>query len=395
MIRLRRIEVWNFESHEHSVLEGFEDGLNLIVGVSDSGKTSLVRALKLVAYNEFDPASVRKGAENCVVRVDSDAGYVKVTRGKDNKWEVARIGEKPQYFEKIGSQPLPEAMDVLGLRKVELGDQEIPVNIMDQDENHFMLNEVADKKSTGSLRAQIVDEISGLSGIEGIINDVSLDRHRFGRAVKEAEEKAEEARGKMHDEDELDAEKQLLDEADELTAQYERATETIREIGEIIEEYDNASSEITDMRQRMKNMPNTKAAKAVINRAEKAASNALDTRSFIQDKETVEEELQKAQRKLDELPDSNEVTRLLNEVDRIINQRTEILNTEDEITRERKELESLQEKMKNKEKEHEDALKERDEAMADIDVCPVTLAPMSSECFRNVKLPVTTLEVSE
>ena len=214
---LKRMELWDFESHEHTVVEDLSPGLNFVCGESNSGKTSLVRALKLVAYNEFDPRSIRVGATKCQVLVETDRGTVKVTRGpKNNLWEVTRKGEKTQHFDKVGKGVVLQAAEVIGLNVVTLGDVEVPVNIMDQMESHFMLSGVGGKDASGSMRAQIVDEISGLSGIEGLIKAVSLDNHRFGREVKETEDKMEETSKQLHDAAALDAEQSVLDEAGRL-----------------------------------------------------------------------------------------------------------------------------------------------------------------------------------
>jgi hypothetical protein len=85
---------------------------------------------------------------------------------------------------------------------------------MDQLESHFMLKGIGDKDASGSMRAQIVDEISGLSGIEGLIKDVSLDHHRFGREIKETEKTMEEVRLQLHSETVLKAEAKVLDKAE-------------------------------------------------------------------------------------------------------------------------------------------------------------------------------------
>jgi DNA repair exonuclease SbcCD ATPase subunit len=239
---IKKIELWDFECHEHSVLEDFDSGLNLIFGESDSGKTSIVRALRLVAYNDFNPACVRLGAKNCQVRVETEKGWVHVTRGKDNIWRTCRTGETEQEFTKIGKNILPEASKILGLKIVELGDMSLPVNIMDQNEGHFMLNELGGNNASGSMRAQIVDEISGLSGIEGLIKEVSLDRHRFGRTVKENEDRAKELMATMHDQSVLDAEKKILDEVDELMTVKKNNSTTIEQMADLFEEHHGGTS---------------------------------------------------------------------------------------------------------------------------------------------------------
>ena len=170
---IKRLELIDFESHKHTIIDDFSNGLNLLVGDSNSGKSSLLRAIKLAAYNMYDPGCVRIGATKCVVRVDTDKGYVKVVRGpKVNEWEVCKNGEAPEKFQKVGKNIVPQAAEVMGLKLVTLGDVEFPVNVMSQLESHFMLSGVGDKNATGSMRAQIVDEISGLSGFEPLVKDL-------------------------------------------------------------------------------------------------------------------------------------------------------------------------------------------------------------------------------
>jgi len=48
---LSRLEIENFQSHDHSVLE-FDPGVNIIIGSSDSGKSAIIRALKKVTWNK-------------------------------------------------------------------------------------------------------------------------------------------------------------------------------------------------------------------------------------------------------------------------------------------------------------------------------------------------------
>lgn len=242
---LKRMELWDFESHKHTVVEDLSAGLNLICGESNAGKTSLVRALKLVAYNEFDPKSIRVGATKCQVLVETERGTVKVTRGPGNNlWEVTKKGKKTQYFDKVGKNVVPDAAEVLGLNVVTLGDVEVPVNIMDQLESHFMLSGVGGKDASGSMRAQIVDEISGLSGIEGLIKAVSLDNHRMGREVKENEDRMEEIRTRLHDEKVLGEESERLDRAGDLLKDADEAEKAVQGMSAMELELDSDLAEI-------------------------------------------------------------------------------------------------------------------------------------------------------
>ncbi len=304
---LLEIELWDFESHEHSLFSGLAPGLNLIFGESDSGKTAAVRALRLIAYNEFDPRSVRTGCKNCQVKVTTERGYVKVTRGKDNLWEVCKNGQKMRPFNKIGVKVLPEVTEILGLSMVKLGDVEIPANIMDQAEGHFMLNELAGTEASGSLRAQVVDEISGLSGIEGLIKDVSLDRHRAGRDVKEQEEKAQGLRARMHDVKALAAEKAALDEADALLTRRDENISITDALAEILEQHHSVTQEMGGLETKMKALPNTKMLTAILDRASNAATKAGDMEQVLSDWTDVSREKEDLEQEASFMPDLKKV----------------------------------------------------------------------------------------
>jgi hypothetical protein len=193
------VEVWDFESHKYTKVENISEFFSAICGKSDAGKSSIFRAIRLAAYNEFDQASVRIGCKNCIVKITTDRGSVKVTRGVENLWEVTPLGEKTQTYNRPGRGVVKHAADIIGLKLVNLGGFDIPVNIMDQSEGHFMIEQMGDKDSSGSMRAQIIDEISGLSGIEGLIKSVSLDNNRLVREFNQIEEDIKDAENSLPD----------------------------------------------------------------------------------------------------------------------------------------------------------------------------------------------------
>lgn len=208
---IKSIELWDWESHKHTYIDDLSDGLNLIFGDSNTGKTSIIRAIKFIAYNDFNSKSIRVGSSSCSVEVITDKGRVKVTRSSsDNNWEVQKNNSQTQIFQRIGKSVLPEVSEVLGLNLVSLGDIEIPINIVNQLEGHFMLSDLNGKSASGSMRAQIIDEISGLSGIEGLIKDVGLDSHRLSRDIKSFEKQNQDLICQLNDEDFLRKEKELL-----------------------------------------------------------------------------------------------------------------------------------------------------------------------------------------
>lgn len=290
---LKRIEIWNFEAHEHTIIEDLDEGLNLLCGESNSGKTSIVRALKLAAYNEFDPASVRVGTKKCKVMVESDRGKVTVERGnKVNLWTVEPKGGKKEELRAVGVAIVPQAAEVIGLKMVKLGDVDVPVNIMDQLESHFMLSSVGGDKASGSMRAQIVDEISGLSGIEGVIKDVSLDRHRSGREIKKTEDDMNERIEQLHDEEKIAKDEQILKEAERLEEENKECLETAEHLGELYSECVSEAAVIKDLEAKAAELPDTERAKRESERAEHALTKSVAGQKTYEESQRVAEEVE-------------------------------------------------------------------------------------------------------
>ena len=49
-MRLRRVEIRNFRKIEHLVIEGLADGLNVLVGDNEAGKSTVLAALRAALF---------------------------------------------------------------------------------------------------------------------------------------------------------------------------------------------------------------------------------------------------------------------------------------------------------------------------------------------------------
>ena len=148
---IKKMIIKNFESHENSEIE-FSDGLNLIIGQSNQGKSSIVRALAVVVANRFDKESVRTGKDFCSITVMTEKGSVTAERGEDtNHWIIETPDGKKKEYRNIGTTTPPEVLTVLGMGERVHGEiKELP-NIMFQLEKHYMLSEIDGKKATSEL----------------------------------------------------------------------------------------------------------------------------------------------------------------------------------------------------------------------------------------------------
>lgn len=139
---IRRIELLNFMSHARTVIEP-ADGLTVLVGPNNCGKSAVVAALQILCHNETSTYVMRHGERECSVTVET-------AEGKIVQW---RRRKSPAYFvdgtelSRLERSEVPEeVVRALRLGKVtsdgsrefdvHFGEQKSPVFLLDQSGSH-------------------------------------------------------------------------------------------------------------------------------------------------------------------------------------------------------------------------------------------------------------------
>lgn len=223
---IKSISIQNFEAHEDTTVE-FGDGMNSIVGLSNSGKSGLIRAIMVVVDNEWDKDMVRTGYEFCRVKVETERGWVEAERGeKVNRWRCKEGDNEIQLFQKVGTAVPELATKILGMGKRDRGNgiSELP-NFQTQLEKHYMLAEVGDKKATSNMIAVMMDNAIGLGGMEDLIKDFSADLLKDRKWLNEKQAEI------------VDLKTGIIDE--KIFQQYENNVETIGKMSDSINQMDS------------------------------------------------------------------------------------------------------------------------------------------------------------
>lgn len=163
MTYLKKVIIENFQSHKYSEIE-FDQGLNIIVGQSDSGKTSIIRAIRWALYNE--PSGdyfIRQGETYCSVTLEfSNTITLKRYRGKSKNYYLLTDtkGEEVKY-EGFGLDVPDEIIEVIGIGKVSLDSSDSnEINLSEQLEGPFLLS----KKN--SVKASAIGRLIGVNLID-------------------------------------------------------------------------------------------------------------------------------------------------------------------------------------------------------------------------------------
>lgn len=163
------LRLQNFQGHKESIAE-LVDGVNIFVGLSDSGKSAIIRALRWIATNKPSGDSFRSywggetGASVCL-------GEVEIARTKTdtiNRYEVhAPDGES--VFSSFG-QAVPEAV----LAKLNI-DQDI--SIQAQFDPPFLISQ-----SSGEI-ARALNKSIGLEDIDSTISQVEKKKRSIYSSI--------------------------------------------------------------------------------------------------------------------------------------------------------------------------------------------------------------------
>ena len=229
---LRKLRIINFESHEDTVIE-FSDGFNAIIGDSDGGKSSIIRALSAVCYNRWSADMMRVGEHECVIELTTDKGIVTLIKNlkeKVNAYECILFSNNEKIrFETIGTSVPDIVFEITGMRELDLGDTKDTPNVMYQLEKHYMLAEINGKSCTSNLIARVYDRVIGISDMEELISKISSNMINNKKQITKNNEAIDNLRNKMHSNLEIENKdaklqkaKLLLDEINELKKIYER-----------------------------------------------------------------------------------------------------------------------------------------------------------------------------
>jgi exonuclease SbcC len=89
---IRRIELVNFMSHARTVIEP-ADGLTVLVGPNNCGKSAVVAALQILCHNDNSTYVTRHNERECTVTVETDDGHIVEWCRKNNspRYTVTRF----------------------------------------------------------------------------------------------------------------------------------------------------------------------------------------------------------------------------------------------------------------------------------------------------------------
>ena len=133
------IKAKDYEVIENLTLE-LKEGITVIVGASNNGKSSIIRLLRSLFYNLNNDSSIRQGETSYTIGVIDNNNKVIVKRDltSANKTVYSVNGN---ILKKVGRNPVPEVEDTLNIRIIDINKKKMELNFLRQMEFPFLLGE--------------------------------------------------------------------------------------------------------------------------------------------------------------------------------------------------------------------------------------------------------------
>jgi exonuclease SbcC len=190
-IYILEVELFNFQSHDHTVLH-FTEGINALIGTSNSGKSAALRGIKWCLDNEPSGSDfIRNGCDDSWVKTTLSHGYAikrrKTRSGNVNTYEVFKDGvlttEAP--LTGFGTKVPPEVIEARGMPSLDY-------IFASQLEPSFLIHETPGKRAATIGNLEELGKVD--QALQGVNDDVRVDtkeQKQLDKDIKELEKKSE------------------------------------------------------------------------------------------------------------------------------------------------------------------------------------------------------------
>lgn len=229
---LQKIILENFQKHEHLEVE-FNQGVNILCGESDSGKTTILRAIDWIYFNGLKGDVVRKtGSKKTSVKVihyndelNQDVIVERIKSASINAYHLT-VGNETKEFNTIGKEIPIEVQQALQVSLINVDGEKINLNIAKQQALPFLLDK------SGTTRMKIFNTLTGNDISDKVLQSLNKDILATGREEKSEQERLESNKKELQ---EIDSQQKSLQQT------YDNFSKQCEKLKVKLEEYEQLS----------------------------------------------------------------------------------------------------------------------------------------------------------
>ena len=167
------IDIQNIQSHEKTNLI-FHQGVNVIIGPSDSGKTGILRSIRLAVWNRPSGTSLCSlWGGTSFVRLYTEEGSISRYKGKVDKYVLNIRGKEKQEFKAVRTGVPDEINQFLNISEI---------NLQRQLDSPFLLS------NTAGEVAKHFNQIANLNKIDSATSNINSSIRELGGHIRFTEQ---------------------------------------------------------------------------------------------------------------------------------------------------------------------------------------------------------------
>ena len=186
-MQVQRIHIKNFQRHADLKLD-FKSDINVITGLTDSGKSGVFRAMEwLFNFSNISESDYRKeGTKETSVKVwlVNDFQVERIRSNTINRYILSKENCEDKIFDSFGKNTPEEIVEVFGINTINVDDEHINLNFASQDQLNFLL----DSTYSDTFKAKLFNKLTGNEVLDKAFKELNRENLRFNREIKETEE---------------------------------------------------------------------------------------------------------------------------------------------------------------------------------------------------------------
>ncbi|MBM7623268.1 AAA family ATPase [Sporohalobacter salinus] len=332
---IEEIRIENFQSHQDTVLE-LDDGLNLITGPSDSGKSAIIRALRWVLYNEpLGDDFIRISSNQCRVGILLTSGYrvIRERSSKDNRYLVVDPDGKQEIYTGFGTKVPQEIKKLHQMSKVALdNDLETTLNLDYQLIGPFLLTD------SGSTKAKAIGQLTGVHVIDSAIKDLARDLRRTKDNKKQELSEVERIDEKIINYQDLPKLKEEIDKKDKLLKQIKEVYTKLQEYRSLKEQWEDLVTEKTELNKVLNKLADLNRVESIYQQIKEYDSQRSNLQEINQDWQQVNRALKEVDKILKELSELDRIEKNYQQLVQFLQRRDKLIELQQNLQKSTEEL---------------------------------------------------------
>lgn len=188
-MKLNKIILKNFQKTIF-LDQSFSDGINVITGLTDTGKTvtsyAIMWLLGLLNMSEIDYRKEDTDQTSVEGWFSDGIRIERIKSNTINRYILKKEGYKDQPFDNFGKNAPEEIRLVLGMDQITIDNISLNLNFAIQDDLNFLLDK---RVYPASFSAKLFNKLTGNELLDGLFKECNKDSLKFNKELKQTEEK--------------------------------------------------------------------------------------------------------------------------------------------------------------------------------------------------------------